>query len=197
MFVPWHTCRGQRSTSWSRCCGLWRLNSRSETRVPPHWPPKKPYYTGFFFFFPFYLPIPYDTVVTPSTYPCDTVILYTIAIISLNKQLFQDKLEIRKVKYLLRRSSGDRCFGDWQRVLLFQRSRVWSPAPTSGGSQLPVTAALGGPVSSPGPPPTLYHVRIPTRRHTHIHVTKQNTWASIKYFLLLLLFLAPVPFLSS
>lgn len=60
--------------------------------------------------------------------------------------------------------------------MLFQRTKVWLPASTPGGSQLPTTPALGILTSFSGSVGTCTRVDscIPSQRHTHINKNKSK-----------------------
>lgn len=60
--------------------------------------------------------------------------------------------------------------------MLFQRTKVWLPVSTPGGSQLPTTPALGILTSFSGSVGTCTRVDscIPSQRHTHINKNKSK-----------------------
>lgn len=60
--------------------------------------------------------------------------------------------------------------------MLFQRTRVWFPTSTPGGSQLPTFPALGILTSFSGSVGTCtrVHSYIPSHRHTHINKNKSK-----------------------
>lgn len=68
----------------------------------------------------------------------------------------------------------ERWLSNCEYLLLFQRTRIQIPASTTGVSQLEsVTPGPGHlmPLSSEG---NYTHMHIPTCRHTHLHITKNN-----------------------
>lgn len=82
-------------------CGSWGPDSDFKARMPRTLPTKPPpclhkYLIAKVFFFQFYLPIPYDMDVNHFTDLHGIIIPFTVAIIAVNRQLFQDKITIRK-----------------------------------------------------------------------------------------------------